>query len=129
MGTTDFRGLLLWDVDDVPAEIVSTASAAALAKLDDLGVSPLEAVHAMFNIQHMDDCGGLFSDEPGFEPDYAKFGVVTEHLEAHHMAVDAARKVLQEKFPSRGTQTVAIGITDEALAEWHARGIDQTKAT
>jgi hypothetical protein len=124
----DLRGLILWDVEDVPAEIVSTASAAALAKLDELRVSPLEAVHAMFNIQHMDDCGALFSEEPGFEPDYAKFGVVSEHLDAHHKAVDAARKVLQEQFPARATQTIAIGISEEALAEWHARGIDQTKA-
>src|SRR3546814_20670045 len=82
METIDLRGLMLGEVEDVRAAIVSEAAAAALTKLDELGVSPVEAMHVMFLIQHMDDSGALFSDEPDFEPDYAKFGVVEDHLEA-----------------------------------------------
>lgn len=128
METIDLRGLKLWDVEDVPGAIVSEASVAALAKLDELGVSPFEAMHAMFLIQHMDDTGALFSDDPGFEPDYAKYGVVPDHLEAHHKATDAASKVLAERFPARETKTVAIGVTEEVIAEWQAQGTDPTKA-
>lgn len=128
METIDLRGLMLWDVEDVPAAIVSEAAAAALTKLDELGVSPFEAMHVMFLIQHMDDSGALFSDEPDFEPDYAKFGVVEDHLEAHHKARDAASKVLAERFPSRDMQTVAIGVTEEVIATWQSTGADETKA-
>lgn len=128
MEIEDLRSLVLWDVEDVPPAIVSEASKAALAKLDELGVSPFEAMHAMYNIQNMDDGGGLFSDEPGFAPDYAKWGVVPEHLEAHHKATDAAGKVIEERFPSREVKTVAIGVTEEAIAEWQRSGADVTKA-
>src|SRR3546814_4462169 len=100
----------------------------ALTKLDELGVSPFEAMHVMFLIQHMDDSGALFSDEPDFEPDYAKFGVVEDHLEAHHKARDAASKVLAERFPSRDMQTVAIGVTEAVIATWQSTGADETTA-
>src|SRR3546814_14733397 len=104
------------------------AVCAALIKVDVLRVAPFEALHVMFLIQHMDDSGALCSDEPAFEPDYAKFGVVEDHLEANHKARDAASKVLAERFPSRDMQTVAIGVTEEVIATWQSTGADETKA-
>lgn len=128
MGSRELHGLELWDVEDVAPDIVADATAAARAKLDELGVSPLEAMMAMFNIQQMDDQGGLYSDDPNFEPDYARWEVVMDHLEAHNLATKAAGKVIEDRFPDRATGAIAIGVSDEVLAEWNARNLDLSKA-
>ena len=56
----------LRDVDDVAPEIVAEAAAAALARLDALGVSPLQACLSQGRLEAMDDQGQLDAEEPAF---------------------------------------------------------------
>ena len=76
----------LRDVGDVAPDIVAEAAAAALARLDALGVSPLQACLAQGRLEAMDDQGKLDAEEPAF----ADHGVDPTHVEAYGAAADAA---------------------------------------
>lgn len=124
MDTTDrkFRGLELWDVDDIAPEIRDEATAAALAVLDEEGVSPLEARVAQFRLEAMDDKGVLDEGDP------SKHGVNQGHLQAGWKATAAARKVIERLAPNRAEPWLMLGVAEWALAEWQANETDPTKA-
>ena len=124
---TGLRGLELWWVDDVPPDVVEQATAAAQEKLDELKVSALEANLALFNIETMDDHGALYDDDPNFEPDYAKWGVNLDHLEANNAAAAIAGEVIKRLFPSREVGSIGIGITEDVISRWRADGSDISK--
>lgn len=128
MGTATADRLELWDVEDLPVAVIEAATSAALTKLDELGVSPLEARLSRFNIERMDDMGALFNDDDDYIPPYEKYGVVLSHLNAHNAATDAATAVIREIAPDRERGSIAIGVSEAALADWHERGADITKA-
>ena len=89
-----YRGLEIWDVDDVAPAIRDEATAAALAVLDLEGVSPLEARVAQFTLEAMDDKGVLDSADPSdFGLDMTHLNACREaeaagHQERRHVAVE-----------------------------------------
>lgn len=122
----------LWDIEDVPADVVAAAAAAVLEKLDEIGVSPLEARLAMSNIEVMDDGGGLYGvDEAGNDipPDYVKWGVNLAHLDAYNAVTDVGGAVIKQLFPSRENGSIAIGVPLPVFDHWDATGADLTKAS
>ncbi|WOF44288.1 hypothetical protein KNJ79_04995 [Sphingopyxis indica] len=117
-----YRGLELWDVDDVAPEIRNEATASALAVLDQKGVSPLEARVAQFTLEAMDDKGVLDKDDP------KKHGLNMAHLEAGQEAHAAARKVIERLAPNRAEPYLMLGVAEWALEEWRETEADPTKA-
>jgi hypothetical protein len=116
-----YRGLEIWDVDDVAPEIRDEAKAAALALLDLEGVSPLEARVAQFTLEGMDDKGVLDSADP------ADFGLNMAHLNACREAEGAARRVIERLAPNRAEPYLMLGVEEWALNEWQANDTDPTK--
>lgn len=118
-----FRGLELWDVDDVAPEIRDEATAAALAVLDEKGVSPLEARVAQFTLEAMDDKGVL---DDGSSPE--KHGLNMAHLNAGREAEGAAKRVVERLAPNRAMPYLMLGVAEWALDQWQASETDPTKA-
>lgn len=116
-----YRGLEIWDVDDVSPAIRDEATAAALAVLDLAGVSPLEARVAQFTLEGMDDKGVLDSADP------SDFGLNMAHLNACREAEGAARRVIERLAPNRAEPYLMLGVAEWALDEWQARDTDPTK--
>ena len=116
-----YRGLEIWDVDDVAPEIRDEATAAALAVLDLKGVSPLEARVAQFTLEGMDDKGVLESADP------SDFGLNMAHLNACREAEAAARRVVERLAPNRAEPYLMLGVAEWALNEWQAHDTDSTK--
>lgn len=117
-----FRGLEIWDVEDVSLGIRDEATAAALAVLDREGVSPLEARLAQFRMEAMDDKGVLDDGDP------SKHGLNMEHLNAGREAHAAARHVIERLAPNRAEPYLMLGVTEWALDQWQASETDPTKA-
>lgn len=117
-----FRGLELWDVDDVSSSVRDDATAAALAVLDAEGVSPIEARYAQFNLEGMDDRGDL--DDGAY---LASGGVNEKHLTAGRLAESAASEVIQKLAPNRALPHLMLGVEDWALDQYQATRIDPTK--
>jgi len=117
-----FRGLELWDVDDVSSSVREEATAAALAVLDAEGVSPIEARYAQFNLEGMDDRGDL--DDGA---DLASGGVNEKHLKAGRLAESAASEVVQKLAPNRALPYLLLGVEEWALDQYQATQIDPTK--
>ena len=122
MDDRKFRGLELWDVDDVPQQVRDEATAAALAVLDAAGVSPIEARFAQFGLEAMDDRGDL--DDGA---DLASGGVDEVHLKAGRRAEAAAAEVLQRLAPERAAPYLMLGVEQWALDQYEALGADPTK--
>jgi hypothetical protein len=122
MVVVKFRGLELWDVDDVPTDVRDEATAAALAVLDAQAVSPIEARFAQFNLEAMDDRGQL--DDGA---DLAAGGVDETHLKAGRRAQAAAAEVIQRLAPNRAAPYLIIGVEQWALDQYEAFGADPTK--
>ena len=78
----------LRDVDDVAPEIVAEAAAAALARLDALGVSPLQACLSQGRLEAMDDQGQLDAEEPAFAASFS-YALVTFRICSSHLRVIA----------------------------------------
>ena len=116
-----YRGLEIWDVDDVAPAIRNEATAAALAVLDLEGVSPLEARVAQFTLEAMDDKGVLDSADP------SNFGLNMAHLNACREAEGAARRVIERLAPNRAEPYLMLGVAEWALGEWQANDTDPTK--
>lgn len=116
-----YRGLEIWDIDDVAPEIRDEATAATLAVLDLEGVSPLEARVAQFTLEGMDDKGVLDRADP------ADFGLNMAHLNACRAAEDAARRVIERLAPNRAEPYLMLGVAEWALDEWQAHETDPTK--
>lgn len=116
-----YRGLEIWDVDDVAPVVRDEATAAALAVLDRKGVSPLEARVAQFTLEGMDDKGVLDSADP------SDFGLNMAHLKACREAEGAARRVVERLAPNRAEPYLMLGVAEWALAEWQARATDPTR--
>ena len=116
-----YRGLEIWDVDDVAPAIRDEATAAALAVLDLEGVSPLEARVAQFTLEAMDDKGVLDSADP------SDFGLDMTHLNACREAEAAARRVIERLTPNRAEPYLMLGVAEWALNEWQAHDTDSTK--
>ena len=116
-----YRGLEIWDVDDVAPAIRDEATAAALAVLDLEGVSPLEARVAQFTLEAMDDKGVLDSADP------SNFGLNMAHLNACREAEGAARRVIERLAPNRAEPYLMLGVAEWALGEWQAPDRDPTK--
>lgn len=91
-----FRGLEIWDVDDVAPDVRNEATAAALAVLELEGVSPLEARLAQFALEGMHDRGVLDTDA-----DPSDWGLNMAHLHACREAEGAARRVIERLAPNR----------------------------
>lgn len=119
-----FRGLEIWDVDDVAPDVRDEATAAALAVLDLEGVSPLEARLAQFALEGMDDRGVLDTDA-----DPSDWGLNMAHLRAGREAEDAARRVIERLSPNRAKPYLMLGVAEWALDEWQAHDTDATKLT
>lgn len=107
-----YRGLEIWDVDDVAPEIRDEAAAAALAVLDVEGVSPLQARVAQFTLEGMDDKGVLDRADP------SDFGLNMAHLNTCREAEGAARRVLERLAPNRAEPYLMLGVAEWALSEW-----------
>lgn len=118
-----FRGLELWEIDDLDAAVVDAATAAALEVLDRAGVSPLEARVAQFNLESADDRGDLDASD-----DLASLGVDKAHLEAGHIAAREAIRVIEKMAPNRSSPYLTLGVAAWALEDWQASGADSTKA-
>lgn len=116
-----YRGLEIWDVDDVAPAIRDEATAAALAVLDLECVSPLEARVAQFTLEGMDDKGVLDSADP------SDFGLNMAHLNACREAEAAARRVIERLAPNRAEPYLMLGVAEWALDEWQAHDTDPTK--
>ncbi|MBW8295312.1 hypothetical protein [Sphingopyxis sp.] len=116
-----YRGLEIWDVDDVAPAIRDEATAAALAMLDLEGVSPLEARVAQFTLEGMDDKGVLDSADP------SDFGLNMAHLNACREAEAAARRVIERLAPNRAEPYLMLGVVEWALDEWQVHDKDPTK--
>ena len=116
-----YRGLEIWDVDDVAPAIRDEATAAALAVLDLEGVSPLEARVAQFTLEAMDDKGVLDSADP------SDFGLNMAHLNACREAEGAARRVIERLAANRAEPYLMLGVAEWALGEWRAHDTDPTK--
>ena len=116
-----YRGLEIWDVDDVAPAIRNEATAAALAVLDLKGVSPLEARVAQFTLEAMDDKGVLDSADP------SNFGLNMAHLNACREAEGAARRVIERLAPNRAEPYLMLGVAEWALGEWQGHDTDPTK--
>ena len=123
MDTIDrkYRGLEIWDVDDVAPEVRDEATAAALAVLDLQGVSPLQARVAQFTLEAMDDKGVLDRADP------SDFGLNMAHLNACREAEGAARRVIERLAPNRAEPYLMLGIAEWALSEWQTYDTDPTK--
>ena len=116
-----YRGLEIWDVDDVAPAVRDEATAAALAVLDLEGVSPVEARVAQFTLEAMDDKGVLDSADP------SNFGLNMAHLNACREAEGAARRVIERLAPNRAEPYLMLGVAEWALGEWQAHDTDPTK--
>ena len=116
-----YRGLEIWDVDDVAPAVRDEATAAALAVLDLEGVSPLEARVAHFTLEAMDDNGALDRVAP------SDFGLNMAHLNACCEAEAAARRVIERLSPNRAEPYLMLGVAEWALGEWQAHDTDPTK--
>lgn len=116
-----FRGLEIWDIEDVPLAVRDEATEAALAVLDAKDVSPLEARVAQFRLESMDDSGALDDGNP------SDHGLNMEHLKAGREAEDAARKVIERLAPNRAEPYSTLGVEEWALNEWLASKTDPTK--
>lgn len=114
----------LRDLDDVASEIVAEAAAVALARLDALGVSPLQACLSQGRLEAMDDQGQLDDEEPAF----ADHGVVPGHVEAYGAAVDAAAAVFAAHGVGPRTGGIIVTVPDAVLAEERATGDDLSVA-
>lgn len=111
-------------VDDVAPEIVAEAAAAALARLDALGVSPLQACLSQGRLEAMDDQGKLDAEEPAF----ADQGVDPALVEAYGAAVDAAASVFAARGVGQRTGGIIVTVPDAVLAEERASGKDLSAA-
>lgn len=116
-----YRGLEIWDVDDVAPAIRDEATAAALAVLDLEGVSPLEARVSQFTLETMDDKGVLDSADP------SDFGLEMAHLNACREAEAAARRMIERLAPNRAEPFLMLGVAEWALHQWQAHDADPTK--
>ena len=116
-----YRGLEIWDVDDVAPAVRDEATAAALAVLDLEGVSPVEARVAQFTLEAMDDKGVLDSADP------TDFGLNMAHLNACREAEAAACRVIERLSPNRAEPYLLLGVAEWALGEWQAHDTDPTK--
>ena len=116
-----YRGLEIWDVDDVAPAVRDEATAAALAVLDLKGVSPLQARVAQFTLEAMDDKGVLDRADP------TDFGLNMAHLNACREAEAAARRVIERLAPNRAEPYLMLGVAEWALGEWQAHDTDPTK--
>ena len=114
----------LRDVEDVAPEIVAEATAAALARLDALAVSPLQACLSQGRFEAMDDQGKLDAEEPAF----ASHGVDPAHVEAYGAAVDAAFTVFAARGGGQRTGGIIVLVPDAVLAEERATGKDLSVA-
>ena len=114
----------LRDVDDVAPDIVAAAAAAALARLDALGVSPLQACLSQGRLEAMDDQGQLDGEVPAF----ADHGVDPAHVEAYGAAVDAAAAVFAAHGVGPRTGGIIVTVPDTVLAEERATGKDLSVA-
>lgn len=117
-----YRGLELWDVDDVSPAVRDEATAAALAVLDAEGVSPIEARYAQFALEAMDDRGDLDNGA-----DLASGGVNETHLKAGRRAHDAAAAVIERLAPDRVFPYLMLGVEQWALDQYQATQVDPTK--
>jgi hypothetical protein len=117
-----FRGLEIWDIEDVSPEIQEEATAAALAVLDEKGVSPLEARVAQFTLEAMDDRGVL---DDGSDP--SAHGLNTDHLKACREAEGAAKRVVESRAPNRPLPYLMLGVAEWALDQWQSSETDPTK--
>ena len=117
-----YRGLELWDVDDVSPAVRDEATAAALAVLDAEGVSPIEARYAQFGLEGMDDRGDLDNDA-----DLASGGVNESHLKAGRRAEGAAAEIIQRLAPDRAAPHIMLGVEEWALDQYQATQVDPTK--
>ena len=100
------------------------AAAAALARLDALGVSPLQACLAQGRLEAMDDQGKLDGEEPAF----TDHGVDPAHVEAYGAAVDAAAAVFTARGVGQRTGGIIVTVPDAVLAEERASGKDLSVA-
>lgn len=114
----------LRDVEDVAPKIVAEAAAAALVRLDALGVSPLQACLSQGRLEALDDQGKLDDEEPAF----ADHGVVPGHVEAYGAAVDAAAAVFAAHGVGPRTGGIIITVPDAVLTEERATGKDLSVA-
>lgn len=114
----------LRDVGDVAPEIVAEAAAAALARLDALGVSALQACLSQGRLEAMDDHGKLDAEEPAF----ADHGVDPAHIEAYGAAVDAAATVFAARGVGQCTGGIIVTVPDAVLAEERSTGKDLSVA-
>ncbi|WP_077147656.1 hypothetical protein [Sphingopyxis sp. KK2] len=122
MDDDKFRGLELWDAEEVPPGVLEAAIAAALAVLDKSDVSPLEARYAQFSLEAMDDRGELDDGS-----DLAAGGVNEAHLNAGRRAEAAASEIIEQRAPGCGDAYLRLGIAEWALEQFQATGIDPTK--
>jgi hypothetical protein len=116
-----YRGLEIWDVDDVAPAIRDEATAAALAVLDLEGVLPLEARDAQFTLEAMHDKGVLYRAEP------SDLGFNMAHPNACLDSEGAARRVIERLAPNRAEPYLMLGVADWALSEWQAHDTDPTR--
>ena len=116
-----FRGLEIWDIEDVAPAVAEEATAAALAVLDLAGVSPLEARVAQFALEGMDDRGDLDDGKP------EDHGLNMDHLKAGREAEDAAKRVIDRLAPNRAEPYIMLGVAEWALDTWRADKTDPTK--
>ena len=124
MGTAISERIELRDVDDVAPEVVAEAATAALARLDTLGVSPLQACLAQGRLEAMDDQGKLDAEEPAF----ADYGVDPTHVEAYGAAVDAAATIFAARGVGQRRGGIIVTVPDAVLAEERASGKDLSVA-
>jgi len=117
-----FRGLELWDTEDISADVRDQARAAALAVLDAEGVSPIEARYAQFALEAADDRGALDDAET-----VAECGVNEAHLQAGRRAIDAAAAVIDRLVPARAMPYLALGVAEWAIDQYQATEVDPTK--
>ena len=115
-----YRGLEIWDVDDVAPAIMDEATAAALDALDLKGVSPLQARVAQFTLEAMDDNGVLNRADP------TDVGLNMAHLNACREAEAAACRVIERLAPNRAEPYLMLGVAEWALNEWQAHDTDPT---
>lgn len=116
-----YRGLEIWDVDNVAPAIRDEATAAALGVLDLEAVSPLQARVAQLTLEAMDDKGVLDRADP------SDFGLNMAHLNACREAEGAARRVIERLAPNRAEPYLMLGVVEWALDEWQVHDKDPTK--
>ncbi len=115
-------------VEDVAPDIVAEAAAAALATLDAIGVSPLQANASYSQLEVMDDRGDLDGRGADFQPPYDRYGVVPAHVDAYSAAIEAVLAVFRARGVGPRTGGVSIAVPESVWDEERRTGRDLSVA-